>query len=137
MFEGLVRLEILDLSENEITHIREGSLKPMKALKQLNLRHNKLITLSEQDFQFVSHLDSIKLAENPWSCDCANVKLMTDFMINNSRHIDDVNEVACEQYDTETMKTRTHLLFVHKQKFCANNAVVNTSDKFLIIFVFA
>ena len=137
MFEGLVRLEVLDLSVNKINHIRKGDLQPMKALQQLNLRHNQLKTISKLEFQFLSQIQSVQLAQNPWSCDCGYVELMKQFMINNSKHIDDVYEVACEYYDSETRKTKTHQLFVDKHAFCAGDAafVNKTGDNIPMIVV--
>ena len=137
MFEGLVRLEVLDLSENKINHIREGSLQPMKALKQLNLRNNQLRTISKSEFEFLSQIQSVQLAQNPWSCDCVDVELMKQFMINNSKHIDDVHDVTCESYDSETRKTMTHQLLVHKHEFCVDDAdaVDKTNDNVPMIVV--
>ena len=135
LFEGLVRLEVLDLRFNEIKHIRKGSLQPLKALKQLNLRNNQLKTISKTEFQSLSQVQSVKLAQNPWSCACVYVELMKEFMINNSKHIDDVQEVTCESYDSETRKTVTHQLLVHKHEFCVDDAaaVNKTNDSITII----
>ena len=125
MFEGLVGLETLDLRFNQINRVEKGSFQAMKSLKYLNIRGNQLKTISNTEFTSFAQIQSLKLSQNPWPCECAFVEIMKRFMNQNAKRIDDFDDIACEYYDREKNKHMKHFLFdVHKPEFCMNDAAV-------------
>lgn len=63
-FINLTRLEILDLSQNQLTTIPDHALKPLKNLLYLSFRNNKLKSLSKNVFQTNYKLTSLDLSQN-------------------------------------------------------------------------
>ena len=79
-FYPFVRLEILDLSNNDIEDIT-FSLKHLQGLQQLNLRNNRLKTfthktMSELDSIATGHL-MIDIRENVLLCSCDSLNFLT------------------------------------------------------------
>lgn len=107
-FAKLVKLQQLYISEMpELTAIEEGAFEPMSSLealhcvgnkklasidvkplqykvhlKELDISNNQLTTLNfevgEEDFHF-PRLHKLKLAGNPWNCDCRLMKALEVF----------------------------------------------------------
>ncbi|KAJ8396226.1 hypothetical protein AAFF_G00020930 [Aldrovandia affinis] len=65
--ETLVRL---DLKGNRIQTIREQELVSLKRLQVLNLRNNKLSSLSLSALELLPRLKKVYLDGNPWNCSC-------------------------------------------------------------------
>jgi len=69
----LDQLMEIDLSYNSISFIHPHAFGQQKKLLRLNLSGNNLATIKHQWFKSfsTSFLESVKIAENPISCDCA------------------------------------------------------------------
>ncbi|KAG9347504.1 hypothetical protein JZ751_005071, partial [Albula glossodonta] len=65
--EALVRL---DLKGNRIETIHEKELVSLKRLQVLNLRNNKLSSLSLSALELLPRLRKVYLDGNPWNCSC-------------------------------------------------------------------
>jgi insulin-like growth factor-binding protein complex acid labile subunit len=60
-FQGLVNLEILNLSHNFIENILAGTFVPLKKLLQLDLTGNKMVSFSGEAFAFGNQLNKLGL----------------------------------------------------------------------------
>lgn len=63
-FEGLVALENLDLSVNQLTSLKAGIFDNLNAVKYLNLSHNVIGEIAPQLFNQLTALDNIDLSNN-------------------------------------------------------------------------
>ncbi|XP_036406173.1 nephrocan-like [Megalops cyprinoides] len=70
--ETLVRL---DLKGNRIETIQERELMTLKRLQVLNLRNNKLSSLSLSALELLPRLRKVYLDGNPWNCSCEIVRV--------------------------------------------------------------
>lgn len=94
-FSGLKKIKELKLAANQIARIEHRSFDiVMGTLTNLDLRRNRLITLSGDLFQrSVSQTISIKLDENPWHCDNRLNRLME--LVKQSKNLQ-FNSIKCE-----------------------------------------
>ena len=72
-FPPLSNLKVLHLGRNMISSVQEGDFSGVPGLQHLDLRDNRLTTLTplvftNQDLQNMQLL----IGRNPWSCDCSN-----------------------------------------------------------------
>ena len=96
-FNGLVGLQVLELSDNLLEEVREGDLDPLEQLRELRLSRNRLRYVAEaalahlRDLRVLAldgnrlvafalwrlsanaPLGAVYLADNPFSCDCRAV----------------------------------------------------------------
>lgn len=63
-FEGLVALENLDLSSNQLTSLKAGIFDNLAAVKYLNLSNNVIGEMAPQMFNQMTALDNIDLSNN-------------------------------------------------------------------------
>lgn len=63
-FKGLSRLEILDLSRNEITNLNVNLFESLSSLKELRLYRNKLKRIDGNTFKNLSSLQRLSLSNN-------------------------------------------------------------------------
>lgn len=63
-FDGLVALENLDLSVNQLTSLKAGIFDNLNAVKYLNLSHNSIGDIAPQMFNQMTALDNIDLSNN-------------------------------------------------------------------------
>ncbi|GFY61167.1 g-protein coupled receptor GRL101 [Trichonephila inaurata madagascariensis] len=64
-------LEIIDLSGNLLTSLPEDMFHRMPNLKQVELNHNKFVTLNEETFSWAfQHLQTMMFIGNDFRCDC-------------------------------------------------------------------
>ncbi|GFU27959.1 uncharacterized protein TNCV_3153201 [Trichonephila clavipes] len=64
-------LAIIDLSGNLLTSLPEDMFHRMPNLMQVELNHNKLVTLKEETFSWVfQHLQTLMFIGNDFRCDC-------------------------------------------------------------------
>jgi len=79
-FPLLPALRILDLSFNTIHSIHRHTFQDIKvSLERLNLDHNNLEIASYETYAFLSKLKHLKLADNPWICNCGLGELHEQF----------------------------------------------------------
>ena len=130
MFDGLNHLGNLSVSFNRISVIAEGTFASLKSLKQLDLTANELQTLSNHDFKLMSNILSLKLAKNPWTCECTYLEMMKNFTIAKASHITDIDKVVCITYNVTSNETVKYpLAGVHLPDFCLNKTVVYNETK--------
>ncbi|KAL3874289.1 hypothetical protein ACJMK2_037328 [Sinanodonta woodiana] len=71
VFRYHTQLQILDLSENQISSLDQKSFHGLKdTLTSLSLSDNNLTTIDECVLQNFSKLNHLYLANNLWNCDC-------------------------------------------------------------------
>ncbi|XP_058500973.1 leucine-rich repeat and transmembrane domain-containing protein 2-like [Solea solea] len=70
VFNGLWRLQGLDLSSNGLIWLPKGLLDGLQRLKYLSLASNQLVALDRVTFEPLVHLQQLQLVGNPWQCDC-------------------------------------------------------------------
>ncbi|XP_067672234.1 polycystin-1-like [Haliotis asinina] len=119
-FEALkvfTRLETLDISGNDISHIEKETLFHRTDLKELHLNNNKLTTLLESEFDKLKHLNKIWLADNPWNCDCS-LQWLHDRMNEKKEQttFQDRDQVRCSKHSD------TALMDVSRSKFSCSLA---------------
>ena len=106
MKESLKQISSLDLSYNGLT---DNDLdKPwwyqlkyhFPDLTRLNLRHNKLESVSNQMIQMWNETRDLKLVlgGNPWRCSCSE-RPMLNFLMTSWSRIEDYNEILCNSGD--------------------------------------
>lgn len=64
LFDGLVRLVVLDLSHNEITCIRRALFKHLYSVQVVRLRSNAIESVEAGSFAALSNLHTLDLADN-------------------------------------------------------------------------
>ncbi|KYB26109.1 toll-like receptor 2 [Tribolium castaneum] len=70
-FEGLVKLQTLDLSQNNIKPWFEPIFATNTHLRDVNLGGNKITYLTPAMVRDLNRLFSLELSENPFTCDCS------------------------------------------------------------------
>lgn len=63
-FHGLLRLESLELKQNEVETIASDSFKDLKKLKHLDLKYNKIKFIDAKWFESLTHLKHLTLHSN-------------------------------------------------------------------------
>ncbi|GLV37748.1 uncharacterized protein CBL_06551 [Carabus blaptoides fortunei] len=76
-FEGLDNLTSLLLNNNMLKTIDENTFFPTPKLQKLHLDSNRFQYLPAKALDNLLELVNIKLAKNPWHCDCAALYLAT------------------------------------------------------------
>ncbi|XP_037622315.1 leucine-rich repeat and transmembrane domain-containing protein 2-like [Sebastes umbrosus] len=69
-FRGLWRLRGLDLSSNGLLWLPKGLLDGLQRLAWLSVASNRLVALDRVTFEPLVGLQQLRLAGNPWECDC-------------------------------------------------------------------
>lgn len=104
VFDPLDSLEVLTCKGNKkLTSIDVKTLEHKKHLKELDLSHNSLTTLNFEVVEnatdiYFHHLHKLKLAANPWNCDCRLMKALEVFDHNSTYIKKSINsdEARCE-----------------------------------------
>ncbi|XP_062699906.1 toll-like receptor Tollo [Aedes albopictus] len=101
-FYGLKELEILQLDHNQIVGLNGFEFVGLDRLKELLLQYNKIMTIANHSFDHLPNLrvlrldhnrilefnmwhlpkqlTDLRLASNPWSCDCEYVEKFREYL---------------------------------------------------------
>jgi len=63
-------LHTLLLSNNSLQELEVPFFLPLKALFQLDLQHNALVSVDAGSLQVMEAVPQVRLEGNPWVCDC-------------------------------------------------------------------
>lgn len=116
-FYGLKELEVLRLENNRISSLRGNEFEGLEKLKELYLHNNRITLIQSNVFitlytlsvlrldgnhlsqlsiwKLPSSLNSITLAENPWTCDCQFVLKMQEYLQYLKNTVIDAPELRC------------------------------------------
>ena len=118
--KGLLNLSYLDLGNNELTNLHDNlfqdqitslrylylhdnllsnipkAIQNAKKLEFLDIRNNKLLTLSETDTQILDAINGalIRISRNPFECSCQNLH-MVKWLIQSKNRIEDYDDIYC------------------------------------------
>lgn len=92
-FLTLPHLKVLELEGCQIETIHPKAFLQLAALEVINLKRNKIQNLDKDAFKETTHLSSILIEDNPWSCDC-KLRGFRDWYI--SRNFND-KALTCKQ----------------------------------------
>ncbi|KAL3873569.1 hypothetical protein ACJMK2_036666 [Sinanodonta woodiana] len=94
VFRYITKLQILDLSYNQLTSVNQKSFHGLKdTITSITLSENNLTTIDECVFKNFSKLNHLFLSENIWNCDC-HLLWLYDW-INVSPGIADLVDCVC------------------------------------------
>lgn len=125
MFRRVTKLKTLILHGNKINFISEKTFEHLPALSYLDLSANNLNKISGYEFKSMSSVRQLKLASNPWSCDCRYLERMKNFTITHAHKILDFDDVTCaRQNSTYNILEKYPLADVHLPDFCDNETVI-------------
>jgi Leucine-rich repeat (LRR) protein len=77
-FHGLENLRELYLQSNQISSIRNRTFNFFRVLQVLRLDDNLLVNYNL--WSLPNHLSDMRLASNPWSCDCEFVEMFREYL---------------------------------------------------------
>ncbi|MBN3303252.1 ALS protein, partial [Amia calva] len=101
--ETLVRL---DLKGNHIKVVGEQELKNLRRLQVLNLRNNKLSTLSLLALEMLPRLRKVYLDGNPWNCSCELLRVKRRLL---ARHVEVRSDLCLDLLHPQGENWRAHL----------------------------
>ncbi|RZC42358.1 uncharacterized protein BDFB_009840, partial [Asbolus verrucosus] len=91
-----INLITLDVSLCRIKNINNKTFARMPSLRQVNLAGNRLTTASPECFLQVVSLD---ISDNPWRCDCPNLKELYFWLSKTGKRIDSLYCQSPEMYE--------------------------------------
>ncbi len=121
-FEHLAKLEKLDLSRNDITEF-SANLVPLSRLRELDLRDNKLSSLSDHVTDALSRIAEsqtvlVDLSGNPLLCQCHTLDFVS-WMQDNLVTFLNNGSLLC-RYRTGALVSPWDIDLVEEQKICNN-----------------
>ncbi|XP_022690034.1 toll-like receptor Tollo [Varroa jacobsoni] len=103
-FDDLDRLRELYLSNNQLKHLSNITFTRLKNLEILHLDRNYLVEISVWSFQYNTRLTEIRLARNPWTCDCQFRMDFSQFLFNERGNIArDLFDLLCVYNETKAL----------------------------------
>uniref|UniRef100_T1E1A3 Putative TOLL protein n=1 Tax=Cupiennius salei TaxID=6928 RepID=T1E1A3_CUPSA len=94
-FERLIYLQELYLSYNMITTISNVTFAALKSIEILHLDHNFISYYQVWLLNMNPRLQEIKLAHNPWTCDCSFVSELKEFLHLKGDYVRDIYDLEC------------------------------------------
>lgn len=108
-FHGLKALKELYLQNNLIRSVNNVTFRDLESLKVLYLHGNRLIDFPAWQLSFNPNLNSIRLADNTWSCECRFVEKFHQWLLKHLSNVLDSQGVACV-LDSEKIATASALV---------------------------
>jgi len=125
LFYDLTSLQEINLSENKIAFVHPHAFQKLTQLRRLNLSKNHLHTFNPMWVRPLKNagLQTLDFSNNPWSCDCSN-EASRDFLNENYWVMDliDRHPLVCKATDEQLG------LFNELKKF-QNKKLTDTKDK--------
>ncbi|XP_017065754.1 toll-like receptor Tollo [Drosophila eugracilis] len=117
-FYGLLELEVLQLQSNQLKALNGNEFQGLDNLQELYLQHNAIATIDTLTFTHLYHLkilrldhnaitsfavwnflpsylNELRLAGNPWSCNCEFIDKLRDYM-NRHEYVVDKQKMKCD-----------------------------------------
>lgn len=94
-FEHLTLLRELYLHDNELFFIQNTTFLTLASLRVLRLDNNRLKTFPVNMFSKNHNLHSLHLSENPWTCDCENLRDIQAWLQGVGRKLRDADKIYC------------------------------------------
>ncbi|KDR22774.1 protein halfway isoform X2 [Zootermopsis nevadensis] len=123
---------VLNISNNNITNLKRIRIDPnYQELRELHAENNQIVSMHEieasnfiKNFQVLDiranklteietyiynnafefdNNKKVKLAGNKVMCDCSTAQHVRMWLLKNRKHIDDYNEIRCENFDDKVM----------------------------------
>uniref|UniRef100_A0A182MAT2 TIR domain-containing protein n=1 Tax=Anopheles culicifacies TaxID=139723 RepID=A0A182MAT2_9DIPT len=101
-FEGLDNLKELFLQYNRITLIANHTFDHLHGLKILRLDHNRIVEFNV--WHLPKQLNDIRLAFNPWSCECDYVTRFQEYL-KTYDFVRDRHKIRCASYASSNATT--------------------------------
>lgn len=92
-FDRLTLLVKLDLSYNSLKAISNTTFTALRFLEVLHLEHNSLVEFPVFDPNI--QLRALRLAHNPWSCECEFLETFSQWFQEGVDFVEDIAEVQC------------------------------------------
>lgn len=145
-FFGLKELEVLRLENNRISSLRGNEFEGLEKLKELYLHNNRISLIQSNVFiaqytlsalrldgnqlsqlsvwKLPSSLNTVTLAENPWTCDCQFALKMQEYLRHLRNTVVDAHELRCvnatTHYATALLSDALALACLHESAHQAN-----------------
>lgn len=94
-FDGLSSLRELYLSNNKLKHLSNITFFHLRSLQVLHLNQNLLVEISVWAFQHNPALTDLRLAGNPWSCNCYFMQDLAKFIQESGNGVQDISQISC------------------------------------------
>ncbi|XP_054718797.1 toll-like receptor Tollo [Uloborus diversus] len=94
-FERLLYLQELYLSYNMITSISNVTFAALKSIEVLHLDHNYIVHFQVWLLNHNPRLQEIRLAHNPWTCECYFVGDLKEFLHLKGDYVRDIYDLEC------------------------------------------
>uniref|UniRef100_A0A182SQG3 TIR domain-containing protein n=1 Tax=Anopheles maculatus TaxID=74869 RepID=A0A182SQG3_9DIPT len=104
-FEGLDSLKELFLQYNRITQIANHTFDHLHGLKILRLDHNRIVEFNV--WHLPKQLNDIRLAFNPWSCECDYVTRFQEYL-KTYDFVRDRHKIRCASYVSSNATAGVH-----------------------------
>uniref|UniRef100_A0A182JW66 TIR domain-containing protein n=1 Tax=Anopheles christyi TaxID=43041 RepID=A0A182JW66_9DIPT len=104
-FEGLDNLKELFLQYNRITQIANHTFDHLHGLKILRLDHNRMVEFNV--WYLPKQLNDIRLAFNPWSCECDYVTRFQEY-VKTYDFVRDRHKIRCSSYASSNVTVGMH-----------------------------
>ncbi|KAI8514150.1 hypothetical protein Bbelb_084740 [Branchiostoma belcheri] len=92
-FSNLPELTELALNNNNITEINPSAFSNLPKLRTLYLTSNHISVLPQSAYDIFASISTVKIAKNPWQCDCRMAPFR--LQMNGSRSL--VDQIVCSQ----------------------------------------
>ncbi|OQR75252.1 slit3 protein-like [Tropilaelaps mercedesae] len=103
-FDDLDKLSQLYLSNNQLRYVSNMTFARLKNLDILHLDRNRLVEISVWSLQYNPRLTELRLAGNPWTCDCRVAVDFTQFLFNERGNtVRDIFQLSCVYNETKAL----------------------------------